>query len=199
MILVTLCVACFSLFTFFLNLPDRGSFENALEITRPIMAATMPIAQKVKVAPSTPIRLRISKIKVNAFVEPVGLNALGEVGVPKGPTNAAWFSDSVSPGEIGSAIIVGHYGKWKNGVPTVFNHLGQLKKGDVVTTENQDGKITTFVVRELKTFYSADDAFDVFGVNDGKSHLNLITCEGDWNKQTKSYPKRLVVFTDKKD
>jgi len=33
--------------------------------------------------------------------------------------------------------------------------------------------------------------------SDAKAHLNLITCEGVWDKVSKSYSKRLVVFTDR--
>ena len=28
------------------------------------------------------------------------------------------------------------------------------------------------------------------------AHLNLITCEGIWNKVNDTYPQRLVIFTD---
>jgi hypothetical protein len=56
---------------------------------------------------------------------------------------------------------------------------------------------TTFVVRESRSFNPNADASDVFNSNDEKSHLNLITCEGSWNKDSKSYSQRLVIFTDK--
>jgi hypothetical protein len=38
---------------------------------------------------------------------------------------------------------------------------------------------------------------EIFTSKDGKSHLNIITCDWAWNKNTKHYPNRLVVFTDK--
>ena len=31
--------------------------------------------------------------------------------------------------------------------------------------------------------------------NDG-NHLNLITCDGEWNEDQKTFSKRLVVFSD---
>ncbi|MFA5714473.1 MAG: PAS domain S-box protein [Candidatus Paceibacterota bacterium] len=39
-------------------------------------------------------------------------------------------------------------------------------------------------------------ATDIFVSNDGKAHLNLITCGGFLDEVSKSYPKRLVVFAD---
>jgi LPXTG-site transpeptidase (sortase) family protein len=118
------------------------------------------------------------------------------VGVPKGPTNAAWFDFGPRPGDSGSAVIVGHEG-WKDGIAAVFDDLYKLHTGDRVYVEDGRGTITAFVVREVRTYDQNGDASDVFGLNDGKAHLNLITCEGVWNKTQKSYSNRLVVFTDK--
>ncbi|MFA5024699.1 MAG: class F sortase [Patescibacteria group bacterium] len=144
-----------------------------------------------------PTRLQIPKIKVNAVLESVGLTAQGAVGVPKGRVNAAWFNVGPRPGESGNAIITGHYGRWKDGVATVFNNLYKLKKGDKIYIKDKDGATVTFVVRGLKTYGPKDDASNVFIASDNKAHLNIITCVGAWNWVTKSYPKRLVVFTDK--
>jgi len=144
-----------------------------------------------------PARLNIPKIKVNANLESVGLTPDGAVGVAKGQSSAAWFSVGPRPGEIGNAVITGHYGVWKNGVPTVFNNLYKLRQGDKVYVKDKKGVTITFVVRRSKTYGQNDDVSEVFIASDDKSHLNLITCQGAWNKTTKSYPKRLVVFTDK--
>jgi hypothetical protein len=46
-------------------------------------------------------------------------------------------------------------------------------------------------------FDPSADATAVFISNDGSSHLNLITCDGVWDKQAKQYSKRLVVFADR--
>ena len=49
----------------------------------------------------------------------------------------------------------------------------------------------------IKKYDPNADAKDVFNLNDGKAHLNLITCVGIWNKIKKSRSERLVVFTDR--
>lgn len=144
-----------------------------------------------------PIRLKIPKIKINATLEQIGLTADGAVGVPKGILNAAWFKESPRPGEGGSAIIDGHFGRWKNGKPAIFNNLYKLRKGDKIYIEDEAGNSTTFIVREFRTYSSNDDVSKVFDLNDNKAHLNLITCEGIWDKISKTYSKRLVIFTDK--
>jgi LPXTG-site transpeptidase (sortase) family protein len=79
----------------------------------------------------------------------------------------------------------------------VFNNLSRLQQGDKIYFVDEKGATVTFVVREIRTYDPAADASGVFGSNDGKAHLNLITCDGVWNDSSKQYSKRLVVFADK--
>lgn len=143
-----------------------------------------------------PVRLKIPVINVDASIEYVGLTSAGAMDVPKGPSDVAWFDLGPRPGEDGSAVISGHYG-WKNNIPAVFDYLSKLQKGDQLYIEDENGVVTTFVVRDSRSYGERADATDVFNSSDGKAHLNLVTCEGVWNKLTKSYSKRLVVFTDR--
>jgi LPXTG-site transpeptidase (sortase) family protein len=119
------------------------------------------------------------------------------MGTPKGPFDVAWFNLGPRPGEVGSAVIAGHYGRWKNGSGSVFDNLNRLKKGDKIYIEDKKGSIVTFVVRESKIYNPNANAADVFYSMDGKAHLNLITCEGIWDNVRKTYSNRLIVFTDK--
>jgi LPXTG-site transpeptidase (sortase) family protein len=144
-----------------------------------------------------PLRIKIPAIGVDANIEHVGLTLQGAVDAPKGPSNGGWFDLGPRPGENGNAIIVGHYG-WKNNMRAVFDDLHKLEKGDKIYVEDENGEIIIFAVREIRSFDPKADASDVFISNDDRPHLNLITCEGVWNKDDKSYSKRLVVFADKK-
>ena len=156
----------------------------------------VPSTASVEVHSPTPIRLIIPKIGVDAPLESVGLTASGEAGVPEDPSDAAWLNAGPRPGEEGTAVIDGHYG-WKDGIPAVFDDLTKLQKGDRVYVEDQQGTVTTFVVRGIQTYGEHDNVSDVFVSSDKQSHLNLITCEGVWNKVSQSYSDRLVVFADK--
>lgn len=143
-----------------------------------------------------PVRLKIPEIGIDSTVEYVGFTSDGAMDVPKIPADVAWFNLGPRPGENGSAVISGHFG-WKDNIPAVFDNLHKLQKGDKVYIEGGGEVTTIFVVREVRTYGENEDASDVFVSNDGKSHLNLITCEGVWDKAKESYSKRLVVFTDK--
>ncbi len=151
----------------------------------------------VQASSGIPTRIKIPKIKVDIALESVGLNPDGVVGVAKGLGNGAWYNIGVRPGDNGSAVINGHYGRLKNGKMGVFTNLNKLRKGDKIYTKDYDGLVTTFVVREIRKYDLKTDATEVFFANDDNSHLNIVTCEGVWNKITKTYSNRLVVFADK--
>ncbi len=143
-----------------------------------------------------PVRLEIPRINVDTAIEYVGLTSDGAMDIPKNQNDVAWFNLGPRPGEKGSSVIAVHLDRG-NGMPAVFDNLYKLRQGDKLYVEDDKGVIISFVVRASRRYDPKADASDVFGSNDGKPHLNLITCEGVWNKVSKSYSERLVVFTDK--
>ena len=144
-----------------------------------------------------PVRLKIPNINVDAPITYSGIDPDGEMEAPVGPTNVGWFQFGIRPGEVGSAVIAGHYGHWKAGGGSVFDFLNTLVKGDKIYVVDDKGATVTFVVQKLQRFGKNDDGSTVFGSSDGKAHLNLITCEGVWDPTQKTYSNRLVVFADK--
>jgi len=142
-----------------------------------------------------PVRLKIPSIGVDAAIEDALITKDGRMDVPKGSVNVAWFSLGPKPGKVGSAVIGGHFGI-KNGVKFVFYDLNKLVPGDRVYIVNDKGETLAFQVRSVKLFERNADATTVFTSSDGLPHLNLITCEGIWNKVSGKYPLRRVVFTD---
>lgn len=137
--------------------------------------------------------IRIPAIDLKANIESVGLTKDGAMDVPKDLSNTAWYNLGTPIGEVGSAVISGHFG-WKDSKSAVFDNLYKLKIGDKIYIENKK-EIIVFVVKEILNFNKDESAKSVFNSNDGKSHLNLITCSGVWNKEENSYSNRLVVFT----
>ena len=154
------------------------------------------ISKKETVVATLPVRLTIPSIKTSAVVEYVGLTATGAVDVPTGPNNVAWFNLGARPGDVGTAIIDGHSG-YKNNKPAVFDNLYKLRIGDKIYTKDIQGVTTTFVVKKIQKYDPKTNMPGVFGVNDQKAHLNLITCTGTWDAVAKSHSSRLIIFTDK--
>lgn len=176
------------------SLSFSGTAVYAKEPVKPLQVnAKQAKATVVKV---TPTRIKIPSIKVDALINSVGLRADGSMDTPKLPRDTAWYSLGPKPGEVGSAVIAGHV-NWWNGATGAFGNLHNLKVGSLITVQNSHGTTTTFIVKSKREYRQNENASSVFLSYDGKSHLNLVTCSGVWNKVLKMYSKRLVVFADK--
>lgn len=143
----------------------------------------------------SPERLAIASLGINTTVQPVGLTSDGNMAIDDNIDKVAWYQLGPKPGEEGSAVIAGHYG-WRNGVGAIFNDLHTLRAGDKVAVYDANNDVKTFVVRLIRSYDPNADTTEVFKSDDGKAHLNLITCEGVWQSSLKTYSERLVVFTD---
>ncbi|MET8244995.1 class F sortase [Streptomyces sp. NPDC005202] len=142
---------------------------------------------------SVPDRVRIPTIQVDAPVTPVGLDTDGWVGAPppENPNLAGWFTGAVTPGEKGTAVVVGHVDN-KMG-PAVFYGLGALKKGNRVEILRQDGKTAVFEIYGIEVFEKNDFPGDRVYGSKGTPELRVITCGGGYSKQT-GYDGNVVVF-----
>ncbi len=183
-------------FVFFVSFIIVPGLRGSAKVAALSLGTATSLSKQAKVS-ATPVRLKTSKINVDAAIDPMGLTSNGDMEAPAGPSDVGWYRFGPQPGANGSAVIDGHYGRWANGQGSVFDNLSKLKKGDSLDVIDQKGMTATFVVRESRTYDPKADTSDIFKSNDGTAHLNLITCDGAWNAAVKSYSKRLVVFADK--
>ncbi|KOV64661.1 class F sortase [Streptomyces sp. MMG1121] len=138
-------------------------------------------------------RVRIPAIQVDAPVMPVGLDTDGWVSAPP-PGNAnlaGWFTGAVSPGENGTAVVVGHVDNQQG--PAVFYGLGALKKGNRVDILRKDGKTAVFEIYGIEVFSKANFPGDRVYSSKGTPELRVITCGGGFSKQN-GYDGNVVVF-----
>lgn len=191
LLFVILAVIAFSA-TFIFNSSLKSPVHNSMA---PIAVLPATLSKSVEVTFGFPVRLKIPTINVDAALDNVGVTPEGDLDVPKNAVNAAWYDHGPRPGEEGASIISGHFG-YENNTPAVFDNLHTLQKGDSIYIVDERGMTLTFVVRELSTYKQNEEHSDVFRSSDGKAHLNLITCQGAWNRELKSYSDRLVVFSD---
>jgi len=144
--------------------------------------------------PGLPQTISIPKINVYAHVESVAMDSQGRMGVPTNPDDTAWYSPGFRPGIKGSAVIDGHLDK-VTGAPAVFWNLRQLAPGDKITVSEDNGNSYTFAVDHVVAYpYNQFPLTEVFGDADVPM-LNLITCNGIWDKNSKNYSNRLVVYS----
>jgi LPXTG-site transpeptidase (sortase) family protein len=140
-----------------------------------------------------PTRLLIPALGIDAAVEPVGQDNNNWMAAPSSDAAVAWYNLGPIPGATGNAVIAGHRDD-VHGQPAIFWHLDELEAGDEITVEFGDKSQIRFAVMTVES-YTADAApmERIFGV-DFERDLNLITCDGVWNAQSKLYDQRLVVY-----
>jgi LPXTG-site transpeptidase (sortase) family protein len=163
--------------------------------SHPMEAPAAPAQHPANTA-AVPVRLKVPAAGVDAPVIAVGLASNGDMQAPSGAHDTAWYKLGPYPGNAGTAVIAGHHGRWQNGDGSVFDSLHDLKAGAKLYTLDQKGHTSSFTVRGSRLFGRDDDARAVFTSPDTKAHLNLITCQGVWNTEAKTYTDRLVVFSD---
>ncbi len=146
-------------------------------------------------APEEPKKIRITKINVDAYIQKAGVDQNKRVAVPNNVHLAAWFADSVKPGQKGLSIIDGHVsGRQTEGV---FEQIGKLSAGDEVEIEMGNGTIKKYKVIESQQIKESEAVSVLFDQSPKVvSQLNLITCGGRFDRSTNQYEDRIIVSTE---
>lgn len=141
------------------------------------------------------VRLEIPAIGVDASVETVGRLPSGQMDVPKLPEDVAWFDESALPGQPAGrpAVIAGHLDSPFG--PAVFYELRKLVPGDELAVTYQNGSRYVFEVVDKERYPFDRAPLDkIFGAHRDRM-MNLITCDGAWDRGGANYQQRLVVYT----
>lgn len=146
--------------------------------------------------PSPPVTLRVPAIRVDAPLTTVGLRPDRTMEVPApGPAYdlPAWYRYSVTPGEQGPSVIVGHVDSQLEG-PSVFYELGRMRRGEVVEVARADGSAVRFEVTDVRRFGKATfPTAEVYSAT-RDAELRLITCSGAFDGAAGSYVDNTVVY-----
>lgn len=142
---------------------------------------------------STPVQLSVPAIALDVSLSTLGLNPDGTVQVPTDIQQPGWYRLGPSPGQDGSAVILGHVDSYQG--PAVFFNLRSLVAGDMVDVNLADGASAQFkvtsVVMYLKTGFPDEQVYAAHGY----SALQLVTCGGTFDSQTGHYLSNIVVYT----
>ena len=144
--------------------------------------------------PSTPIRIEIPAIGVQAPIMTVGQNGDGTVQVPPLDNHnmAAWYDGSVLPGQDGSSVILGHVDTYQG--PSVFYSIKNLRRGDAIDVVRADGGTAMFTVIGVEEVQKSSFPTDSVYANVPYPALRLITCGGPFDQDRGSYLDNIVVY-----
>jgi hypothetical protein len=168
-------------------------------MARPVTSApaakpASPVPPAAPVVPrSMPVTLSIPAIGVSVPVSELGLNPDNSVEVPANSQEVGWYDLGPSPGQTGSAVILGHVDTYQG--PGVFFEVKSLTPGDEVSVTLANGAVAHFAVSSV-VLYSKDNFPDeeVYGPHGG-SDLQIVTCGGQFDQQTGHYLSNVVAYT----
>lgn len=142
-----------------------------------------------------PIRLRIPHLEIDAHVQEVGTNALGNMAAPNNFTDVGWYRYGTPPGFLGSAVMTGHVDN-ALALAGVFKHLKELQIDDDVYVTKKEGGELHFKVTEIQTYPYDMVPLDTLFSRHDVPRLNLVTCSGMWLSHERSYDERLIIYTE---
>ncbi|MFI9613383.1 class F sortase [Streptomyces sp. NPDC052023] len=176
---------------------DHQQPDGAPQNSRSVGSAPAPAATQQGARPlprSTPIRLIIPSISVDAPFTPLSVGSSGQLEPPPAAdTNlVGWYAGGVSPGEQGTSIIAGHVDTATSAA--VFAGLYELRPGDRFSVDRADGRKAEFVVDDTETFPKDDFPDKRVYADTERPEVRLITCAGDYDHSVKDYTENLVVF-----
>jgi len=145
------------------------------------------------VARSTPLLLSIPAIGLQVFLGSLGLNPDGTVQVPTDSRDAGWYHLGPAPGQVGSAVILGHVDSYMG--PAVFYKLPTLIAGDLVEVTLADGVTAHFVVNTVVMYPKDQFPTSLVYASHGYQALQLVTCGGTFDVATGHYLSNIVVYT----
>ena len=150
------------------------------------------IVDSVEIEAANPVTIRIPSIEVEAPIIGLGLRDDGAIEIPAKTDETGWWRGGPEPGERGPAVILGHVDSWVG--PAVFFRLRELKAGDEVYIDREDGTTVTYIVESSESH--GKDTFPtdaVYGATEQPT-LRLVTCGGDFDFNERSYLDNLIVF-----
>lgn len=161
-------------------------------------AAAVPASATTVPAPavvirSVPVAVRIPAIGLAVWLTQLGLNANGTVEVPTSVQVPGWFSPGPSPGQVGSAVILGHVDSYQG--EGVFFQLRTLQPGNQIEVNLADGVIATFKVTSVAMYQKTQFPDQQVYGSTGSSELQLVTCGGAFDAQTGHYLSNIVVYS----
>ena len=183
--------------------PDEGpSIPGPIGQTSAVTLASKPtvLVSTVKetkpstyLARSIPVHISIPAIGVSVKLVQLGRTSTGAVAVPTSWYTPGWYKYGPTPGQDGSAAILGHVDSTSG--PAIFYNLNKLRPGNKITVKLADGKTVEFSVIGLRVYPKDNFPSKVVYGAKGYSALQLITCAGVFDSSTHHYLSNLVVFT----
>jgi sortase (surface protein transpeptidase) len=146
---------------------------------------------------STPTRISIPAVNLEAEVINVDLNADGTIGTPSlaNAKVAGWYDRGPAPGQDGAAVVDAHVdSSLMADYRGAFYYLGLTKPGMQVDVYRADHSEAVFTIDEVQVALKSDFPTNQVYAPTPYASLRLITCGGDFDQTTHAYLGNTIVY-----
>lgn len=174
--------------------PRKSQLRSGQSTSRLDAGSSVALPDPESSTRSVPVRVRIPAIDAVSSLIPLGLNPDRTIQVPplSKPMQAGWYALGPRPGEVGSAVIIGHIDGTKG--RGIFFNLPRMRQGNEILITSKDGIVVRFVAALVEQVpKSAFPSDRVYG-STGRPELRLITCGGSFDRARRSYHDNIIVY-----
>lgn len=161
----------------------------------PVRPADLGSLQAQETVP--PVALSIGALDVSLPVDPVGVEADGQMEIPPMAERAGWYRFGAAPGEDeGTAVVAAHVDSIVSAGLGPFARLKDLVEGDLVDVTLADDRVVQYEVTSVERTAKPEVTWgDVF-VRGGGHRLVLVTCGGTFQREVRSYSDNVIVTAE---
>ncbi|MBX9243489.1 sortase [Actinotalea ferrariae] len=171
----------------------------------PTTAAALPevpvrsadLASAAEPVGPAPTAVSIPALDVQLPVDPVGVQADGQMEIPPLAERAGWYRFGAAPSDAeGTTVVAAHVDSVASAGLGPFARLQELAPGDVVDVTLADGTVVPFAVTSVVAVAKSDAAWDAVFTREGPRRLVLITCGGTFQREERRYSDNIIVTAD---
>ena len=170
--------------------PSSGTAPAVPTVTaRPALPAAEPDRPR-------PVRLTVPGLGVDTEIDPVGVQADGQMALPADVDRVGWYRFGPAPGADGSAVIAGHVDDRVQGLGAMAP-LREAAAGQEVQITDEAGTTTRWRVLSRELIQKQVLPLDRLFARAGPPRLTLITCGGPFLPEFRSYRDNVVVVAER--
>lgn len=174
----------------------------------PAAASEPPVLPDIPIQPSgleflavaaelPPVRLTVPALGLDLPVDPVGVQADGQMEVLPLAERGGWYRFGSTPGGgFGTAVIAAHVDSVASAGLGPFARLKDVAVGDVVVVTSQDGSTSQFAVRSVVRVAKTEVVWTDLFTREGPNRLVLVTCGGSFQREVGRYLDNVIVTAD---
>ena len=152
-------------------------------------------AKAVPAPVGPPVNVSLPSQHASGSVVPIGVDDDEALAIPKDVRTAGWYRFGPAPGQPGSAVLAGHVDDHLQGVG-LFAVIGDLDVGDRIVVTDAAHVQRTFQVIAREEWHKSQVPMDRLFARTGPPRLVLLTCGGDFDKDTLSYVDNIAVTAE---